>query len=88
MCCFANFNERSSCLKLFLEDGDLNSCNPRTQWGPSHWVAFYGDVDSMRLLIDKEVILFKPDYEGYYPLDLAGRNNKKIVAQQIIESLL
>lgn len=47
MCCFANYNERAACLDLFLEDGDLNSFNPRTLWGPAHWVAFYGDSESM-----------------------------------------
>ncbi|CAD8164622.1 unnamed protein product [Paramecium octaurelia] len=88
MCCFANYNERAACLELFLEDGDLNSFNPRTLWSPVHWVAFYGDVESMQLLISKEAILFKTDYEGYYPLDLAGRNNKKIVANLIIEFLI
>lgn len=47
MCCFANYNERAPCLDLFIEEGDLNSFNPRTLWAPAHWVAFYGDIESM-----------------------------------------
>lgn len=66
----------------------MNSLNPRTLWAPVHWVAFYGDVESMRYLISKEAILFRPDYEGYYALDLAGRNNKKIVCSLIIETMI
>lgn len=42
----------------------------------------------MRYLISKEAILFRPDYEGYYALDLAGRNNKKIVCSLIIETMI
>jgi ankyrin repeat protein len=37
-------------------------------------------------LLSKEVITFKPDYQGYYPLDLAAKNNNMELASQLIET--
>lgn len=62
MCCFADFNTRAQCLALFEEDADFDNYNPRTLWSAAHWVAFYGDVDSLKILFAHNVIFFKPDY--------------------------
>jgi len=39
-------------------------------------VAFYGDEESLKILLEMNTIFFTQDYMGYYPLDLAGLNEK------------
>lgn len=45
MCCFSDYNDRFACLKLFIDDADLNRCNPRTLWTIAHWISHYGDKE-------------------------------------------
>ena len=97
--------ERKKCIKLLLEAGALPKIrNKRTRWSCIYWLCFYGDLDSINVLLGKEgeassgigveqklslrnetltgkgkvkIQVGKPDYMGFYPLDLAG---KKVVS--------
>lgn len=62
-------------MRLLLDYGaNINSCNPNNLWAPIHWCAFYGDEESVKLLLDNKAISFMCDNTGLYPFDLAGKN--------------
>lgn len=89
--CSQNFEkssiERSECLKILLENyANPNIRNKMTGWSCLYWLCFYGDEKSVELILEfktlvpnnenEEVELHKPDYLGFYPIDLAGKKVK------------
>lgn len=75
-----------ACLKVLIENGsDVNSYNPNNRWGPLHWCAFYGDKDSVKILLENGAHAFLCDKNGMYPLDLAGKNNHKKVSRLLVK---
>ena len=92
MCCFAahdldeHLDLRMRCLTVFHRyNVDINHMNPRTLWAPIHWVSNYGDIKSATFLLQQDAIIFRPDHEGFYPMDLAGRNNYSKVTKLLVE---
>jgi FOG: Ankyrin repeat len=66
-------DKRYDCLKVLLEtSADPNVQNYRTQWTALTWCSYYGDVNSIELLLEKGAHPYYPDHEGYYPIDWAG----------------
>lgn len=53
---------------------DINKFNPSSGWYPMHWCAFYGDIESINLLLENKAISFVPDRDGQYPFELAAEN--------------
>ena len=74
---------KMNCIKIFIENGsNIFLRNKRTRWNCIFWLSYYGDWDSLNYLlnfskiINIEMLLFEPDYQGYYPIDFAGKNVK------------
>jgi ankyrin repeat protein len=53
---------------------NVNDRNPRTLWTPLHWCCFYGDFRSVAILLHHGANSYLPDYDGNFPIDLAGRS--------------
>ncbi len=94
MCCFLNNqslennNPRLESLKIFIEYGaNINEKNPITLWSPIHWVCHYGDIESLKFLLENNAYSFIQERQGYFPLDLIGRQNHKSAAFLLIEYL-
>jgi ankyrin repeat protein len=65
MCCFLNNqsyennNPRLESLKIFIEYGaNINEKNPITLWSPIHWVCHYGDIESLKFLLENNAYSF------------------------------
>ncbi len=66
-------DKRYDCLKVLLEtSADPNAENNRTRWTALTWTAYYGDLNSIELLLQNGAYPYYPDHEGYYPIDWAG----------------
>lgn len=65
---------RLNCVKLLVANGaDVNSRNNRTFWNAMFWVAYHGDEACAKLLIERNIEINQPDDQGFYPLDVAGK---------------
>ena len=61
-------------LKMLLDKGaDVNIKNSLTLWNSVFWAAYHGEEEIVALLLEHDVIINSPDYEGFYPLDIAGK---------------
>lgn len=49
-----------------------------------HWVAYYGDLQTLNFLIEKKARTFNTDYQGYYPIDLAGKKENKNIVEKLV----
>jgi ankyrin repeat protein len=46
-------------LKIFIEYGaNINEKNPITLWSPIHWVCHYGDIESLKFLLENNAYSF------------------------------
>ncbi|CAD8095052.1 unnamed protein product [Paramecium sonneborni] len=93
ICCFLNDSKknqnRQECLKILIENGsDVNEVNPHNQWRPLHWCSFYGDKSSVQLLLQNKAYSFLCDNNGFYPIDLSGKNKHVQVLEILIENLV
>ena len=98
LCCIRENNRaRLECVKFLvsLEFRGMRRCrtsntNLRTLWSPVHWVCYYGDILSLRVLLERkgETKLYLPDSSGLFPLDIAGLRRKKRIIMPIIDALL
>ena len=78
-------NPRLECLKVLESFGaDVNVCNQRTLWYPIHWVCYYGDLKTLTFLLEKQARAFQTDYQGFYPIDLAGRKEHKVIVETLV----
>lgn len=65
---------RLNCVKLLLLNGaDVNCRNNRTFWNAMFWVAYHGDEACAKILIERNIEINQPDHQGFYPLDIAGK---------------
>lgn len=70
---------RLGCLKLLMDNqADVNQKNGRTFWNALFWIAYHGDNACMELLLKTPIELNYPDHQGFYPLDIAGKQVKII----------
>ncbi|CAK78542.1 unnamed protein product (macronuclear) [Paramecium tetraurelia] len=93
ICCFLNdpkfHQNRQECLKILIENGsDVNEANPHNLWRPLHWCSFYGDEGSVKLLLQNKAFSFLCDYNGLYPMDLAGKNQHNEVLEALIDNMV
>ncbi|CAD8209485.1 unnamed protein product [Paramecium octaurelia] len=72
------------CKEKPLIKADVNCFNPRTLWTCLHWAAYYGDKESVEVLLENNIHVFLPDYKGQYAVDLAGKNKYEEVVTLII----
>ena len=78
-------SSRHPCVKLLLENGaDVNIRNKRTLWNGIYWIAYHGDEESAKLLLDKFISINQPDYQGFYPLDIFGKQVSFYMSNMII----
>jgi len=64
---------RYNCINSLIKyNVSCNHLNYRTKWSPIHWISYYGDLKSLRLLLANGAISVLPDYEGLLPMDLAA----------------
>ncbi|CAD8128142.1 unnamed protein product [Paramecium sonneborni] len=83
---------RMQCIQFLLNPckekphirADVNCNNPRTLWTCLHWAAYYGDKESVEVLLENNIHVFLPDYKGQYAVDLAGKNKYEEVVTLII----
>ena len=52
-----------------------------------HWCAFYGDIESINLLLENKAISFVPDRDGQYPFELAAENEQAFTVRLLILKL-
>jgi len=44
---------RTKCLQILLDSGaDVNHRNPRTHWSALHWCGYYGNFESVSILLN------------------------------------
>ena len=64
-------------VRLLVEHGaDVNVRNSKNGFTPIHWAARYGEVENIKVLCEQskmEICEFMPDFNGYTPLDFAGK---------------
>ena len=66
---------RFKCLQQFQNYREkITDVNPKSGWSAVHWCAFYGDINSLKILCNKRSIIYLPDIHGFFPIDLAGKN--------------
>ena len=66
-------SKREECLSLLLKYADINAKNKRTLWNAMHWIAFHGESESAKILLMNNISVIEPDFQGYYALDIAGK---------------
>lgn len=77
--CVQNYDkspgDRYHIIEFLLSKGaDPTIRNKRTKWTAINWLSYFGDEKSIEFLLTKDIDLHIPDYEGFYPIDLAGKN--------------
>jgi len=76
---------RFRCIKALVKyKASPNSFNNRTLWSPIHWLAYYGDLKSLKFLIENGAVTVIPDFEGNLPMDLAAKFNYVEVVKELI----
>jgi len=69
-----NESSRASCLTLLLQkEADVDVRNERTMWNAMHWIAYYGELDCANILLQHNISIHEPDYQGFYTIDIAGK---------------
>ena len=58
---------------MLKRDLDINFANNKTGWMCTHWLALHGDVDLVQKFIEKGANVYLPEFEGYFPVDVAGK---------------
>jgi len=65
--------ERPECIKLLLKArAEVNIRSGLTLWTPLTWCAYYGDFQSVKVLLEYQAFAYLPDSKGLYPLDYCG----------------
>lgn len=63
-------------IQILLKNGaNPNVRNKHTGFTPIHWLARYGNTESITLLLKKGAIEYIPDKKGFRPIDYAGKFN-------------
>lgn len=57
-------------------------------WTALHWIAYHGDVEVTKLLLDHGASPALPDRRGYFPIDIAGYFGHKEVVKLLINDCL
>jgi anoctamin-8 len=84
-----NKSSRLECIKGLYDFGaEVNHQNPRTKWRAINWCCYYTDYDSVSFLLEKGAIVFLPDHMGNYPIDLAARQQSKVIVELLFKNLL
>lgn len=73
---------------LLRKGADIHVRNPRTLWTPLTWCCYYGDIVTVRKLLELGARPYLPDSSGRYPLDLAGRKGHKVIVHLLIDNLM
>lgn len=75
-------SKREDCLTLLLDHGaNVNAKNKRTLWNALHWIAYHGEIESAKILVERKdpISMHEPDFQGYYAIDVAGKQVFKIL---------
>jgi len=68
-----SYVRRAKCIDTLLQArANPNIKNKDTLWTPLTWCAYYGDVASIKSLLQSGAHAFWPDDKGLYPLDYCG----------------
>lgn len=80
---------RKKCLEILLGKGaDINVQCRRTLWNAAFWAGHHGDIEVMKILLEqKNLDIHKPDRDGLFPLDIAGRWGHQAVGRLLMEEL-
>lgn len=71
--------KRPECIEILLKArANPNINSGLTMWTPLTWCAYYGDLDSVKSLLNASAIAYLPDSKGCYPIDYCGLQVKKI----------
>ena len=72
-------------IKFLLASGaNPNVINKHTGFMPIHWCARYGELQNVELLIKAGSNIFIPEFEGYLPIDFAGKFDHLKVLHSLI----
>jgi len=68
-----SYIRRGKCIEILLQArANPNIRSKNTLWTPLTWCAYYGDVASIKSLLQAGAHAFWPDHKGLYPLDYYG----------------
>ena len=71
--------KRPECIEILLKArANPNIRSGLTLWTPLTWCAYYGDLDSVKSLLNASAIAYLPDSKGCYPIDYCGLQVKKL----------
>lgn len=80
---------RLDCIKILLEfSANARAQNRRTRWSALNWCAYHGDDACISKLLDSNAEPYLPDYDGLFPIDIAGQMKKKEVVLLLFQKLL
>ena len=66
--------DKMKIIKYLLKFGSTpNVINKFTGFMPIHWCARHGELNNVEILIEKGINYCIPDFEGYLPIDYAGK---------------
>ena len=72
-------------MKLFLNFAvDTNCFNKKTLFTALHWCCMWGDLESIKLLLENGAHSFLPTKDGHYPIDFAGWKGHKDCVEYLI----
>lgn len=67
---------------------ETNFANKKSLWTALHWIAYHGDVEVTKLLLEHGASPALPDRRGYFPVDIAGYFGHKDVVKLLINDYL